>query len=514
MAFRPLATAGIAFAAAGVMAFTPTIVPQLTEREEQVAKATSANVKLAADLKDLINVYFGTNPYNGIPFDANNPGLFGTSGVVYQLLKEQAGAYAPNQRFLDSFFGSGASQVVYDYLASGTAPGSDTRAYLDAFFNQSGAANPALFGTSGVIFLRLMASDLTLEQKQVINDLFTGGFTEVSRTQLLSRFTDPAQRTFINDFYDGGTTQLAYRQLGGDFDNPDTSSTPYLSSFFNINNPYGDPNAAGVNTGVSSNPGLYGASGVAFRRIQEAAATGNISPDQYLVLQDFFQGGATQVALTQLLARTADPNQRNIINEFFANGVAGVVRYLLVGPAPTPPPTPPVTPPVTPPPNTLLAASVEEVTPGPDVEALTAPAPQARSARVADAPAPEAPAPDKPAAITPVAVVESAPAVQPAPVVVPAPVAAPAPEPIAKPTSKIREKSAEEEAEAEKLKSGNKAEVEPIILTGDGPKSGEGSWGVFGDIANSIGQALNGGGAAPAGGATGGTGGDGAGAAG
>lgn len=517
MAFRPLATAGIAFAAAGVMAFTPTIVPQLTEREEQVAKATSANVKLAADLKDLINVYFGTNPYNGIPFDTDIPGTFGATGVLYQLLKEQAGGFEPNQEFLDDFFLSGAAEVVRTYLLSGTAD-PNTRntinvffdegatgiayryfrsgtadpnsvAYLDAFFNRQQAANPALYGTSGVIFLRLMASDLTLEQKAVVNDFFRGGATQVAYTQIASRNTNP-------------------------------QAQPYIDTFFNINNPNGDidpeliseTNPTG-NTGASSNPALFGVSGAVFRRLQEAAVTGNLTPQQFQVTDDFFRGGATQVALRQILDRTSDPNQRAIINEFFANGVAGVVRYLLVGPAPIEPEEPEE--------EALRVASSELAPaaepesapePEPNVEALTAPAPQARSAKVADAPAPEAPAPDKPAAVTPVAVVESAPAVQPAPVVDPAPVAAPAPEPVAKPTSKIREKSAEEEAEAEKLKSGNKAEVEPIIITGDGPKSGEGSWGVFGDIANSIGQALNGGGAAPAGGATGGTGGEGAGA--
>lgn len=515
MAFRPLATAGIAFAAAGVMAFTPTIVPQLTEREEQVAKATSANVKLAADLKDLINVYFGTNPYNGIPFDTDIPGTFGATGVLYQLLKEQAGGFEPNQEFLDDFFLSGAAEVVRTYLLSGTADPNtintinvffdegatgiayryfrsgtadpNSIAYLDAFFNRQQAANPALYGTSGVIFLRLMASDLTLEQKAVVNDFFRGGATQVAYTQIASRNTNP-------------------------------QAQPYIDTFFNINNPNGDidpelisPTNPTGNTGASSNPALFGVSGAVFRRLQEAAVTGNLTPQQFQVTDDFFRGGATQVALRQILDRTSDPNQRAIINEFFANGVAGVVRYLLVGPAPIEPE------------ETLLRVAaqtsvspVEEAAPESElkVEALTAPAPEARSARQAPAVTLEAPTADKPAAVTPVAVVESAPAVQPAPVVDPAPVAAPAPEPVAKPTSKIREKSAEEEAEAEKLKSGNKAEVEPIILTGDGPKSGEGSWGVFGDIANSIGQALNGGGAAPAGGATGDTGGDGAGAAG
>lgn len=511
MALRPFVTAGVAFAAAGVMAYMPAIVPQLTQREEKVA----ANVALSADLADLINVYFGDEPTLITP---DSPGTARLSGVIYQLLLDQFGGYPPNKQTLDSFFQQGADKVVYDYLLSGTT-NPDTANYLRIFFNQGTPDNPGLRGASGVIYQRLMESELTPEQKGVLTDFFTGGLTQVSRTQLLARFQDPVQQQFLNDFYDGGATQLAYRQLGGDFNDEAPSTTPYLSAFFNINNPYGDLNDEGANTGVSSDPSLHGASGVVYQRIVEAAATGDITPEQFGVLDDFFRGGASQVVQTQLLARTADPNQRNIINEFFGNGFFGVVRYLLTGPVPEPVEEPAETTQQAPDTTALvamsrLAAPEQSATPQAGDVAASTPEPAAaestpvvssRTAKLA-APAPEpAKAPQvQPAVAAPVVEVakESAPEVQPAaapapvstPAADPAPAADPDPAPV-KSTSSVKEKSGATDA-TEAMKGGNKVEVDPIILPGGKSGSGGGSWGIFGQIADAIGKGISGAGAA------------------
>ena len=69
----------------------------------------------------------------------------------------------------------------------------------------------------------------------------------------------PAQQQLIGDVFGGGVTQVAYRQLGGDSNDPDNTTTPFLSTFFDINNPYGDADDEGNNTGVASNPSTFGA---------------------------------------------------------------------------------------------------------------------------------------------------------------------------------------------------------------------------------------------------------------
>lgn len=510
MALRPFVTAGVAFAAAGVMAYMPAIVPQLTQREEKVA----ANVALSADLADLINVYFGDEPTLITP---DSPGTARLSGVIYQLLLDQFGGYPPNKQTLDSFFQQGADKVVYDYLLSGTT-NPDTANYLRIFFNQGTPDNPGLRGASGVIYQRLLESELTPEQKGVLTDFFEGGLTQVTHTQLRDRFQDPVQRQFLDDFYTGGATRLAYRQLGGDFTDPNTSSTPYLSAFFNINNPYGDENAAGMNTGISSDPSLHGVSGVVYQRIVEANNSGDLSDEQFDVLDAFFHGGASQVVQEQLLARTADPNQQNIINEFFGNGFFGVVRYLLTGPVP-PAEEPAETTQQAPDTTALvamsrLAAPEQSATPQAGDVAASTPEPAAaestpvvssRTAKLA-VPAPEpAKAPQvQPAVAAPVVEVakESAPEVQPAaapapvstPAADPAPAADPDPAPV-KSTSSVKEKSGATDA-TEAMKGGNKVEVDPIILPGGKSGSGGGSWGIFGQIADAIGKGISGAGAA------------------
>ncbi|MCP9271760.1 hypothetical protein [Mycolicibacterium arenosum] len=504
MAVRSFVTAGAAFATAGMVAVVPAIAPPLAPRDIQVIKQTEAHVQLAAQLtlQDLINVYFGVTPAGSyvdpegpdappLPPVTGAPGTSGLSGVIYQLLHQQQGAYLPGTVGLETYFNGGLtdyielalltqnadpaqragieaffdglSQLAYEYLQSGTTDPATTT-YLKTFFNQGGFGNPALFGAPGVLYLRLLAG-----------------------------FQAPEQQAFINNLFQGGVTQVAYQQLGGDLGTVDEegeplpTSTPYLSAFFGINNNIVDP-------GGSGSPSLNGVSGVVYTRLKAAAATGDLTPEQMSVIDPFFNGGAAEVARVQLLSRTGDVNQQNLINEFFDNGISGVVRYLLVGPAPTPPPE------EEPEEETLRTAVTVQAA------AESDPAVEAKPAAEAE------PATAEPA-------VEAKPAVASAPAAATAPAAETAPPAKAtgeapaagegKPafTAKIREVEAEEEAEPDDG-GANKAEPEIILGTG-GPKSGSGSWGVFGDIAKGVHDAIAGmsGGGQPAGGsATGGTG--------
>jgi hypothetical protein len=111
------------------------------------------------------------------------------------------------------------------------------------------------------------------------------------------------------------------------------------------------------------------------------------------------------------------------------------------------------------------------------------------------APAEEPAGATDPVDATPAAAVASAPAAA-APAAA-APAAAPAEAP--KFTAKVKDKSVADETATADLTDGNKAE--PVIIVGaGGPKSGSGSWGVFGQIADAVSQAISGAGAAPSGG--------------
>ena len=501
MAYRSLITAGAAFATAGMVAVVPVLAPPLAPRDIQVIKQTEAQVELAAQLtlQDLINVYFGVTPAGSyvdpegpdappLPPVTDAPGTSGLSGVIYQLLHQQQGSYLPGAVGLETyfngglsdyielmlltqnadpaqragiqaFFEGGLSQLAYEYLQSGTTDPATT-AYLQTFFNQGGFGNPALYGASGVTYLRLMAG-----------------------------FQAPEQQAFINNFFQGGASQLAYAQLGGDLGTldeqgePVATSTPYLSSFFGINNNIIDPDGSG-------SPSLTGVSGVVYTRLKAAQATGDLTPEQMSVIDPFFNGGASEVIRVQLLSRTSDPNQQNLINEFFDNGISGVVRYLLVGPQPAPP-VDEVEAPVAPAALVAASSSSEEVA---DTAKKVEPA-KVEAAEV------ESPATDRqPAESKPPAEAAAAAPAEAAPAAAAEPAAAPAAEPAAAPaadakpafTAKRRDQSVAEEKTTE-TDDGGANKAEPVIIYGTGgPKPGEGSWGIFGDIAQGVQNAIAG----------------------
>ena len=450
MPIRHFLTTGVAFATAGMIAAVPAIAPPLQPRDVAVVKATEAQVNLAASLTltDLINVYFGVTPEGAFdpvePLPAVDPGAagtFGFSGLIYQLLHKQQGTYEPGAELVDGFFQTGLSEVLRQWLVAANPDFAAGVAFLNTFFNEAGAANPAMFGVPGVIYLRLLAAgaagDLTPDQMQVISDLFEGGFSQVVETQLLSRTTDPDQIEFIEDFFEGGITQNVWTSLTAATTDPDQLTV--INDFF----------TGGVTQNV---------------RTSLLAAT--TDPNQLADIAAFFPdaytgyaGGISENVRIRLLAATTDPDQQAFINEYFDNGITGAIRFLLVGPAPEPPPEPIM----------MLKTAVVEETPAPKVEALSTASSLAQ---------------------------DSSPVVQAAS----APVAEPAP-PAADPTftAKISESTegTEEEDATTDVTDGNK--VEPIIIEGSGgPKKGTGSWGIFGQIAKNVHDAIAAAGKKPA----------------
>ena len=106
-----------------------------------------------------------------------------------------------------------------------------------------------------MVLRQLLSRTADPEQRAVISEFFGGGATLVVQNRLLAATSDPQQEQFINDFFGGGASLVAYRQLGGDVGTPDTgtadpddvlpTSTPYLSTFFGINNNRLDPEGTG-----------------------------------------------------------------------------------------------------------------------------------------------------------------------------------------------------------------------------------------------------------------------------
>jgi hypothetical protein len=489
MAVRTFVTAGVAFAAASAVAATVAIAPPMSPRDVQVAKSTEVSLNaLVTDpaLAQLIDSYFDS----------------GAAAVVQDLLLGIVGDGAPAD-LINGYFDTGLSEVVRQILVAANPTNAVGNEAINIFFNGDNpfgdldpddptvntgvSSNPALFGVSGLVYARLLAAGLAPEQQAVVTDFFTGGATQVvlnqllSRTadpnqrkvitdffaggatqvvlnQLLARTSDPQQQQFLNDFFGGGASLVAYRQLGGDVGTPNTvtadpddvlpTSTPYLSAFFGINNNVLDPEGTG-------SPGLSGAAGVVLQR---------------------------------LLAGNADSTQQSLIHGFFETGISEVIRQILVEPQ---------APPVNTLARTFKVADVQEdpapvdLTPG-DTELNAA-------ANLKPVDSDPAPVIEKKAKIAtePVQAVQPAVAAAPvAPAVAsPPPVQAPAPAaPVVVKT--VDEDDTEDSNDVtDAMKTGNKVVVDPILITGAngrGPKAGEGSWGVFGQVADAIGKTIAG----------------------
>jgi hypothetical protein len=207
-------------------------------------------------------------------------------------------------------------------------------------------------------------------------------------------------------------------------------------------------------------------------------------------VDDFFSGGVPLVVQNQLLALPLDDATKSLINGFFSIGISDVIRQILVGPDPDPdaPPAPDAKL------QTINIAAVQDVAGKQDPD----PTPVVNAALKDNGPAPVVV--DKKAKIAkdPVQVVQpvSAPVASPPPAGTSAPVAPVVvkdEDPVVKPVVKDTTKDSNDVTDD--IVNGNKVEVDPILLVGAngrGPKAGEGSWGVFGQVADAIGKAVSG----------------------
>ncbi len=498
MAVRRCVTAGVAIAAVGAIAAAPAIAPPLQPRDVQVVN--DVNMRLAADVRDLINTFFGESPG-----DSGGPGTIGFPGVFHQLLLNANVNDPRGTQVINSFFQNGTSDVVRLLL---TRDNLDpvTVAQINTFFNS---------GMSDLVRLRLLMFNADPTQRAWINKFFGGaenddGSTNVSQNGIpgvvykfiSERGLSPDQLRALNTFFNRGELQL------GEQGNP-------------VLDEWGEPIYFG-----NSNPAYRGFPGLAYNGLTDSG----LSPDQQQTLDDLYDGGVSQVVRTRLLASTTDPNQiRDIIalfgdpndsdapyglsenvrwrliagangdqrsidltNELFDNGISGVVRYLLVGPVPELPESALVADEAV---TFAAAASVDEpvdTTPVDPAPADITPAADTEPVVQKKAPEPVEAAP----AAQPVAVVND-----PAPVPAPAPAPALAPAPAADPVSKEDDGGDAKEVTEEELKSGNKVEVDPILLqngTGGAGTAWDQTVQRWKDFANRIGFGGGGGGGAPA----------------
>ncbi|MFC7676696.1 hypothetical protein ACFQWH_26685 [Mycolicibacterium sp. GCM10028919] len=488
MALRPFITAGVAFAAAGAVAATVAIAPPMSPGEVKVAQKTE--VDLNANLTDLINTYFREFPGN-----PDNAGTIHAAGVIQQLLQNANVNDPRGTAVIDSYFEEGLSDVVRLLLTRDNVD-EVSRDQINLFFNE---------GLSEVARYRLLMyqADPTLQRQ--INTFFgdsvnADGSENIAQVGFQGLFYDALvgtglsadQRRLLDTFFNAPTAlnsqavPVFQPKLGPD-GKPlfDADGNPVYVQAVKDGVPVVDANGNPVYviTGYvgNPNPARRGSFGVIYNTIRNTG----LSPDQQATLDQFWDGGTTEVVRQRLLSSTGDQGQRDTINqyfdggidevirvrlvdgaaderskdlwnEFFDNGVTGVVRYLLTGPVPEveSPPVPPTTPPVV---TTLVAGVAESTTADTQLAAAVE-----ENQEPAEQVAPQA------------RKVEAAPVAAPAP--------APATAPVESTSAVKQEAVSEVEEEDAEVKDGNK--VEPVIIipggggSSDGVRGG-GAWGVF-----------------------------------
>jgi hypothetical protein len=491
MALLPFLTAGVAFATAGAVAATVAIAPPMSPGDVQVAKNTE--VALNADLRDLINTYFGQ-----FPGDPGNPGTIHAFGVLQQLLQNATVNDPRATDVIDSYFEEGLSDVIRllltrdnpspeavelidAYFNNGLADAvrvqlglfatPEQREWIDTYFgdpdhvNDDGSTNVSQNGASGVVWKALSELGLSPGFREHL-DTFFNAQTEFNRhatpgeVPVLRR---TASGQIVPALDDEGNPLMSDKQPALDAEGNPTFDAAGNQIFTDIDNPLVG----------NSNPARRGTWGVIYNVIDDSVSDGPaqdvldafwdggvsevvkvvliaLSPDPFAdkLIADYFDDGIDKVVQTLLTEGTPqDSPYHQLVDEYFNNGVTGVVRYVLTGPVPEEegPPVPPAT--------TMLrvgsadeAADDEGTTGG--VSTLDKKVDAEEKPVITGVPAPAAP--------------------------VAAPV--PAPEPVPEATTQVKEDQPDEE-EGANVKTGNK--VEPvIILPGGATKSkGGGAWG-------------------------------------
>jgi hypothetical protein len=206
MDIRPHLTASIAVVSAGVLvAALPAIVPPSTPQNvtiaAQVPKDVWADVALRQDASALVDAFFAT----GLP------------GVVQTLLTANLDPKSPEAALINAFFDTGVPGVTQQILLAIAGGDPETAALINGFFN--GDPNGGDFEYPGIpdVVRQLLVANTTPKsvQESLINGFFLdGGAPEVVR-QFLVANTKPGstQESLINGFFNGDPN-------GGDFEYP------------------------------------------------------------------------------------------------------------------------------------------------------------------------------------------------------------------------------------------------------------------------------------------------------
>lgn len=461
MAAHSYIKAGVALASAAMIAAIPAIAPPLSPGDYRTLQASE--LQLSAAAQDLINVFFGDGPL----VDPDAPGTAGFSGVIYRMLwaanvpatpAQDTPKMAANRQFLDDFFTGGITEVLHTQLVAG-APTPRQAATIDAFFNG---------GVSEVFRQSLIAKYTpatpaadTVElrnERDKINAFFASGAAAYLGTALLQRYTpvDPNPATEINE---ADTPELVVQRAKiaafygldatGDTAPGETGLSGFIYQSLLADNQGNTPEEI-RNRVILDSFFKEGLTGLAKTTLVAGASSEQNAED----IEAYFDGGISGLLQTRLIrANTpADPAldtpraeaNRDLINEFFNNGFAGVARLVLAGPIPEAEPT--------------LAVQANEF----DVTPSEGPQPSQDAAGFS-APNPGNAAP------------------QSGPV---APVDDPAP----KFTAKLRETPVDDQTPTS---AGNLGKAEPGIIIDQGsPKAGSTGWGAFGQVADAIQQVL------------------------
>jgi hypothetical protein len=165
-------------------------------------KSVYGDVALRLSIDDLVNAFFAT----------------GTPGVTQQLLLALVGGFTPGQDSINAFFDDGGLPgLLQQILVANSTPGSDQVDLINGFFD--GDPNGGDFEYPGIpdVVRQLLVANTNpgSVQESLINGFFLdGGGPEVVR-QFLVANTNPGstQESLINGFFKGDPN-------GGDFEYP------------------------------------------------------------------------------------------------------------------------------------------------------------------------------------------------------------------------------------------------------------------------------------------------------
>jgi len=445
MTIRPYASTGIALVSTGVLvaalpAITPAPTPPDVTISAAVPKDVYGDVALRLSAHDLIDAFFAT----GVP------------GVTQQLLLAIAGGYEPGVDTINAFFDGGLPEVIQTILIANGDPMSFEAALINGFFD----GNPD-------------------------SDFEYPGIPDPIRQILIANGNpDSFEADLINGFFlDGGLPDVV-RQILIANGNPDSFEADLINGFFN-GNPDSDfeypgipePTRLLINAALPDGSAAEDLVNAFFLDGGLPAVVQALLPSNALT-QAFFAGGAPAVLGAVLLGITnavfgEGSVPSGAVNSFFVgyppvgnpaspSGVVGLTHFVidaLMGDITQPTPPAPVAPSA----KTFLAAATGPSATAADLPKVSDPIDtDAPSVTLSTASPVNAKASDP----EPVAAVDDpAPAAPVASTSDPAPAATPAVDPVA---ASPGDGGGKADDVTDEIKSGNKAEVDPLLLENGG----------------------------------------------